>query len=61
MNSRKALRNIFSEVLKKQPICNTCKHQKLGLTTMCHKYRRIPSSTQHGGSCEKFERIEVIE
>ena len=40
---------------KKRPMCGTCKHRKSGLTTICHKHKRIPPDIQHGGHCEKHE------
>lgn len=44
---------------RKKSICNTCKYQKLGLQTICEKYKRIPSDVQHGKYCGKYVKNEV--
>ncbi|MSU01884.1 hypothetical protein [Tissierella pigra] len=56
---REIMREFFGIGIKRTPICNKCQHQKLGLTTICEKYKRIPSSIQEGGYCSKF--LEVRE
>ena len=43
----------FKSFVKKEPKCNSCQFKKSGLTTICKKYKRIPSSVQQGGFCEK--------
>lgn len=50
---------ILGTNIRKKPICNTCIHQKKGLTTICEKYKRIPSDVQHGKYCVKYLRNEV--
>lgn len=47
------LNSLFSSL--RTPMCNTCKHKKRGLTTICHRYKRIPIDIQRGGCCEKYE------
>ena len=43
---------------RRKPICNKCEFEKLGLTTICEYYKRIPESVQKGGYCEKFSEIK---
>lgn len=50
--------NFFGIGLKRKPMCNNCQFGKLGLTTICHKYKRIPENVQKGWHCEKFERVK---
>lgn len=53
MNMNSFLNSLFSSL--RTPMCNTCKHKKRGLTTICHRYKRIPIDIQRGGCCEKYE------
>lgn len=45
--------------IRRKPICKTCIYRKLGLATICKKYKRIPSNVQHGKYCEKYVKNEV--
>lgn len=41
---------------KRKPLCESCQFRKIGLTTICEQYKRIPSSVQQGGFCEKYAK-----
>lgn len=53
------LLNLFPRTFRREPICNTCKYRKLGLSTICEQYKRIPSDIQHGKYCRKYVKDEV--
>ena len=43
----------FKHILKGEPVCNSCRFRKVGVSTICEQYKRIPSSVQQGGFCER--------
>lgn len=40
-------------------MCNICKYRKLGLSTICEQYKRIPLDIQNGRYCRKYMKDEV--
>lgn len=50
--------DFFGIKTKKKPICSDCQFKKLGLTTICEKYKRIPENVQKGWHCEKYQSVE---
>lgn len=39
--------------------CKTCGNKKDGLDTVCNGYKCIPQSVQQGGTCEKYNGVDM--
>lgn len=49
---------IQDNVLKIQPMCNTCIYRKVGVETLCLQYKMKPSGVIKGGYCGKYSGVE---
>lgn len=45
---------MLSGQIRRRPKCRTCTNEKLGLETVCEKYKKIPVDVQHGGYCDYY-------
>jgi len=48
----------LGDLIGRRPKCKTCTNEKMGLGTVCEKFKKIPIDVQHGGYCDYYNETQ---